>query len=115
MSFLGSHRAWSALYGDSLDLNTLAGREYNTRYSRRRVLHKQKGADTGSTLRRLVLPVLPGGSVDRLVVESFRPDRAADLTQLLNDAAWLQFVGGLTPFLPVLAHSCQYCNRLIGR
>lgn len=36
------------------------------------------------------------------VVASFRPDRAADMTQLLNDAAWLQFVGGLTPFLPIL-------------
>jgi hypothetical protein len=36
------------------------------------------------------------------VVASFRPERAVELTQLINDAAWLQFVGGLTPFLPIL-------------
>ena len=36
------------------------------------------------------------------VIASFRPDRPAELIQLINDAAWLQFVGGLTPFLPIL-------------
>lgn len=36
------------------------------------------------------------------VIASFRPERGAELTQLINDAAWVQFVGGLTPFLPIL-------------
>lgn len=30
---------------------------------------------------------------------SFRPERGAELTQVLHDAAWIQFVGALFPFL----------------
>ena len=34
------------------------------------------------------------------MVASFRPDRNPELIQLMNDMAWLQFVGGLSLFLP---------------
>lgn len=34
---------------------------------------------------------------------SFRPERNADLIQLLHDAAWLQYLGALAPFLFMLA------------
>jgi hypothetical protein len=30
---------------------------------------------------------------------AFRPDRAGDLTQLVNDMAWIQFLGGVTIYL----------------
>ena len=33
---------------------------------------------------------------------SYRPERRSDLTMMLNDAIWLQLVGGLMPFVPVL-------------
>ncbi|OMC33138.1 hypothetical protein A5742_14695 [Mycolicibacterium fortuitum] len=33
------------------------------------------------------------------LVAAFRPDRDPALTQLMNDLAWLQFVGGITIFL----------------
>ena len=34
------------------------------------------------------------------LLASYRPDRAPELIQLINDAAWLQFIGGLSIFLP---------------
>jgi len=33
------------------------------------------------------------------LVAAYRPDRSPDLTQLMNDLAWLQFIGGVTIFL----------------
>lgn len=36
------------------------------------------------------------------IIASFRADRNPELVQLLNDVAWIQLVGGLTPFLPML-------------
>ena len=33
------------------------------------------------------------------LVAAYRPDRSPELTQLINDIAWLQFVGGVTIFL----------------
>ncbi len=36
------------------------------------------------------------------LVASFRPDRNVELIQLMNDMAWLQFVGALSLFLPCL-------------
>lgn len=33
------------------------------------------------------------------LVAAYRPDRSAELTQLINDVAWLQFIGGVTIFL----------------
>jgi hypothetical protein len=36
------------------------------------------------------------------LIISFRPDRPIELTYVLNDAAWLMFVGGLTPLLPAV-------------
>lgn len=36
------------------------------------------------------------------LLASYRPERMPELIQLVNDAAWLQFIGGLTIFLPVL-------------
>ncbi len=36
------------------------------------------------------------------LIASYRPDRAPELIQLINDAAWLQFIGGLSIFLPCL-------------
>jgi hypothetical protein len=33
------------------------------------------------------------------LIAAFRPDRAPQLTQLMNDAAWLQFLGGVTIYL----------------
>jgi hypothetical protein len=36
------------------------------------------------------------------LIISFRPERPVQLTYLLNDAAWLLFVGGLTPLLPAV-------------
>jgi len=33
------------------------------------------------------------------LVAAYRPDRSPELTQLINDLAWLQFIGGVTIFL----------------
>ena len=33
---------------------------------------------------------------------SFRPERMVEITYFINDAAWLMFVGGLTPLLPAI-------------
>lgn len=35
------------------------------------------------------------------LVAAYRPDRAADIIYLMNDLAWLQFIGGVTIFLPL--------------
>jgi len=34
------------------------------------------------------------------LLAAFRPDRSPELIQLVSDAGWLQFIGGLTIFLP---------------
>ena len=61
------------------------------------------------------------------LVAAFRPDRAADLIYLMNDLAWLQFLGGITMYLampltvtvvavldkssnPVFPRWCGYAN-----
>ena len=36
------------------------------------------------------------------LIAAFRPDRSPELTQMLSDAAWLQWVGGLTIYYPAL-------------
>tara|TARA_B110000211_G_C14092909_1_gene560334 strand:+ start:155 stop:856 length:702 start_codon:yes stop_codon:yes gene_type:complete len=36
------------------------------------------------------------------IIASFRADRSPELVQLLNDVGWIQLIGGLTPFLPML-------------
>ena len=36
------------------------------------------------------------------LIASYRQDGSAEFVRLLNDIGWLQIVGGLTPFLPVL-------------
>lgn len=36
------------------------------------------------------------------LVLSFRPDRPVEITYMMNDVAWLMFVGGLTPLLPAV-------------
>jgi hypothetical protein len=36
------------------------------------------------------------------LIAVFRPDRSPELTQTLNDIAWLNIVGGLTIYLPTL-------------
>lgn len=36
------------------------------------------------------------------IIASFRGDRSPEIIQLLNDTGWIQLIGGLTPFLPML-------------
>jgi hypothetical protein len=36
------------------------------------------------------------------LIALFRPDRSPELTRMLSDAAWLQFVGGLTIYYPTI-------------
>jgi hypothetical protein len=36
------------------------------------------------------------------LIAAFRPDQSPEIIRLLNDAAWLQFVGGITIFYPIL-------------
>lgn len=47
------------------------------------------------------------------LVAAFRPNRAPQLTQLMNDAAWLQFLGGVTIYLamPLAIAVASLCDR----
>ena len=47
------------------------------------------------------------------LVAAFRPDRAPALTQLMNDMAWLQFLGGVTVYLamPLAITVAAFCDQ----
>lgn len=47
------------------------------------------------------------------LVAAFRPDRAADLIHLMNDMAWLQFLGGVTIYLamPLTVTVAALCDE----
>jgi len=36
------------------------------------------------------------------LIAAYRPERSAEIIYIFNDVAWLQFIGGLTVFLPIL-------------
>jgi hypothetical protein len=47
------------------------------------------------------------------LVAAFRPDRAPELIQLVNDMAWLQFIGGATIYLamPLAVAVAAFCDH----
>ena len=46
------------------------------------------------------------------LVAAFRPDRAADIIHLMNDMAWLQFIGGVSMYdaLPFAIAAAAFCD-----
>lgn len=46
------------------------------------------------------------------LVAAFRPERAADIIHLMNDMAWLQFIGGVSMYdaLPLAIAAAAFCD-----
>src|SRR5690606_20879902 len=47
------------------------------------------------------------------LVAAYRPDRAAEITYVFNDLAWLQFIGGVSMYdaLPLAIAVAAFCDK----